>query len=54
MLKEADKISEYKDLEIEINQMWNVKTKVVPVIIGALRKLRKDFAKGVGVDTRTF
>ena len=43
-LKEADKISKYKDLEIEINRMWNVKTKVVLVVVGTLRKY---FAKGV-------
>ena len=24
----------YKDLTIEIQHMWNVKTKVIPVIIG--------------------
>jgi hypothetical protein len=33
--KEAEKILEYKDLTIEIQRMWNVKTRVIPVIIGA-------------------
>ena len=30
--KEAEKILNYKELTIEIQCMWNVKTKVIPVI----------------------
>jgi hypothetical protein len=33
--KEAEKILMYKHLTIEIQCMWNVKTNVIPVIIGA-------------------
>jgi len=32
--KKANKILKYKDLTIEIQCMWNVKTKVIPVITG--------------------
>ena len=45
--KEADKILKYKDLTIEIRHMWNVKTKVIPVIIGATGTISKSFRKYV-------
>jgi hypothetical protein len=45
--KEADKILKYKDLTIEIQGMWNVKTKVIPVIIGATGTISKTFRKYV-------
>jgi len=39
--KEFDKLSMYKDLEIEITRMWNLKAITVPVIIGALGMINK-------------
>jgi len=42
---EAEKILKYKDLRIEIQHTRNVKTKVIPVIIGATRTIRKSFRK---------
>ena len=41
--KEAEKIVKYKDLTIEIQRMCNVKTKVIPVIIGATGTISKLF-----------
>jgi hypothetical protein len=43
--KEAEKILKYKDLTIEIQRMWNVKTGVIPVITGAIRAISKSFRK---------
>jgi len=47
MKKEAEKILQYKDLTIEIERMWNVKTKVIPVITGATGTVSKSFRKYV-------
>ena len=33
--KDAEKILKYKDLTTEIQRIWNVKTKLIPVTIGA-------------------
>ena len=43
--KEAEKILKYEDLTIEIQCMWNVKTRVIPVIIGATGTISKSFRK---------
>jgi hypothetical protein len=45
--KEAKKILKYKDLTIEIQCMRNIKTKVIPVIIGATGTISKSFRKYV-------
>jgi len=39
--KEAGKILKYKDLTIEIQPMWNVKTKAIQVITGATGTISK-------------
>jgi hypothetical protein len=39
----------YKDLTIEIERMWNVKTTVIPVIIGATAIISKSFIKYVSI-----
>jgi hypothetical protein len=43
--KEAEKILKYKDLIIEIQRMWNVKTKLTPVIMRATGAVSKSFRK---------
>ena len=45
--KETEKFLKYKDLTIEIQHMWNVKTKVIPVITGANGTISKSFRKYV-------
>jgi len=44
---EADKILKYKALTIEIQRMWNVKTKIIPIITGATGTISKSFRKCV-------
>ena len=40
-LKEVEKLSKCKDLEIEINRIWNTKTIIIPVVIGHFGMIRK-------------
>jgi len=40
-LKIMEKLTKYKDLEIEIEKTWAIKTTTVPVIIGAFRLVKK-------------
>ena len=40
-LKEIEKKSKCKDLEREILKMWPMKSKVIPVVVGALGKIKK-------------
>jgi hypothetical protein len=43
--KEAAMILKHKDLTIEIQCMWNVKSNVTPVIIGETGTISKSFRK---------
>jgi hypothetical protein len=38
---ETENLRKYKDLAIEVNSMWKVRSKIVPAIIGALGTIKK-------------
>ena len=40
-LKEYEKISTYKDLEVGIQKMWHLKIIVIPAVVGALGMIKK-------------
>ena len=41
-VKKYDKISKYKDLKIEVEKIWYLKTYTMPVILGALGMIKKE------------
>ena len=43
--KEFEKLSKYKDLEIEVQRMWKLRMSTVPVIVGALGMIKKGCQK---------
>ena len=45
--KEAEEILKYKELTTEIQRMWNVKTEMMPVIIGGTGTVSELFRKYV-------
>ena len=36
------KLNKYKDLEIEVERLWGIKTTTVPVVMGTLGTIKKD------------
>ena len=52
--KEAEKVEKYQNLARELSRMWEVKTKVIPIVLGALGTVLlrlKGNLKGIGVET---
>ena len=45
--REAEQILKYKDLTIQTQRMRNIKTKMIPVIIGVTGTISKSFRKYV-------
>ena len=43
--KEVEKITKYQDLKVEVERLWEKKTTVVPVVIGAFETIPKDLIK---------
>ena len=51
--KENEKVEKYRNLARELRRMWEVKTKVVPIVVGALGTVPlqlKGNLKGIRVD----
>ena len=46
-LKEIEKKSKYKDLGVEIQRMWQMKTIVIPVVVGALGTVKKEMVENI-------
>jgi hypothetical protein len=47
VINKENEILKYKELTIEIQRMWNVKTRVIPVKIGTIGTITKSFRKYV-------
>ena len=54
--KEKDKIEKYQDLGRELQKMWNVKVKTIPLVVGSLGATTKQFGyrlKQIGIAAGT-
>ena len=43
--KEKEKVEKYQDLRREVARLWNVKAKVVPIVVGALGAVTPNLSK---------
>ena len=46
-LKETEKKSKYKDLEVEVQRMWHMNTEMVPVVVGVLGTIKKGMIENI-------
>ena len=54
--KEKDKIEKYQELGRELQKIWNVKMKIIPVVVGSLGAISKQFdnrLKQIGIAVET-
>ena len=45
--KEKNKIEKYQDLGRELRKIWNVKVKIIPLVVGSLGAIPKQFGNGL-------
>ena len=46
-LKEIEKKSKYRDLELEIQRIWHMKTIVIPAVVAALGTVKKAMIENI-------
>ena len=46
-LKENENMYKYLDLARELKKLWNMKVKVIPIVVGALGTVPKGLEKGL-------
>ena len=54
--EEKDKIEKYQDLGRELQKIWNVKVNIIPLVVGSLGAITKQFGnrlKQVGITAGT-
>ena len=55
-IEEKDKIEKYQDLGRELQKIWNVKVKMIPLVVGSLGAIPKQFGnrlKKIGITAET-
>ena len=53
--KDKDKREKYQELGRELQKIWNVKVKIIPLVVGSLGAIPKKFGNGlkqIGVTVR--
>ena len=54
--KEKDKMDKYQDLGRNLQKIWNVKVKIIPLVVSSLGAIRTQFGnrpKQIGISART-
>ena len=54
--KEQDKIEKYQELGRELQNIWNVKVKIIPLVVGSLGAIPKQFGnrlQQIGITAET-
>ena len=54
--KEKDEVEKYQDLGRELQKIWNVKVKIISLVVGSLVAIPKQFGyrlKQIGITVRT-
>ena len=55
-MKEKNKIEKYQELGRELQKIWNVKVKIITLVVGSLGDIPKQFGsrlKQIGITTGT-